>query len=155
MIDDINLKKKYYFEDFSIGDQIYTVGRTITESDISQFAGLSADYNQIHTDEEYAKRSIFGTRVAHGLLILSIVSGLAVRTGVLEDTVIAFREIKDWKFAKPVFIGDTVRAVLEITSKKTISRLNGGSVNIKLSVFNQDDEQVMKGNWSILIKSKL
>ena len=146
-------RKKFYFEDFTVGDRISTVGRTITESDITQFAGLSGDFNQIHTDEEYSRQSLFGSRVSHGLLVLSVASGLAVRTGILEDTVIAFREIKDWKFSKPVFIGDTIKAVLDITSVKKISRLNGGSVSINVSVINQDNEVVMKGSWIILVKS--
>ena len=82
-----------YYEEFQIGQQITTVGRTIAESDIMTFAGLSGDYNQLHTDAEYSRQSNFGQRVAHGLLGLSITSGLAMRTGILEGTVIAFREI--------------------------------------------------------------
>ena len=79
-----------YFEQYEIGMEITSQGRTITESDISAFAGLSGDYNQIHTDEVYASASAFGQRVAHGLLVTSIVSGLAVQTGFMEGTVIAF-----------------------------------------------------------------
>ena len=81
-----------YFEEFSVGQKIVTVGRTMTESDIVNFAGMSGDYNQIHTDEHFSKSTPFGKRVAHGLLALSIASGLAMRTGVLEGTVMAFRE---------------------------------------------------------------
>ena len=86
-----------YFEEFEVGQKIMTVGRTVAESDIFTFAGFSGDFNQIHTDAEFSKDTPFGQRVAHGLLGLSIASGLAMRTGILEGTVIAFREIKNWK----------------------------------------------------------
>jgi len=84
-----------YFEEFSVGMSIVSPGRTITESDIVAFAGLSGDFNQIHTDAEYSQTTPFGQRVAHGLLGLSIASGLAVRTGVIEGTVLAWREINE------------------------------------------------------------
>jgi acyl dehydratase len=143
-----------YFEDFQIGQQVVTQGRTITESDIVTFAGLSADYNQIHTDAVYSATAGFGARVAHGMLVASIVSGLAVLTGILEGTIMAFREILEWKFSKPVFIGDTVHAILEVTDTKPAGRLGGGRVEIKVTVKNQNGETVMGGKWAVLMKSK-
>ena len=143
-----------YYEEFQIGQRITTVGRTIAESDIMTFAGLSGDYNQLHTDAEYSRQSNFGQRVAHGLLGLSITSGLAMRTGILEGTVIAFREISGWKFTKPVFIGDTIHAELIVTETKPYPRLNGGSVTIDFDVRNQKDETVMKGTWTVIVASK-
>lgn len=143
-----------WFEEFEIGQRIITSGRTITESDIVTFAGLSGDYNQIHTDAEFSSKTPFGKRVAHGLLVLSIASGLAMRTGVMEGTVIAFREINDWKFSLPVFIGDTVLTELHIIETKRIPRLGGGSLVIELSVKNQDNEVTMKGTWTVLVASK-
>jgi len=143
-----------YFEEFHVGQKIVTVGRAIAESDIFTFAGLSGDFNQIHTDAEFAKGTPFGQRVAHGLLGAAITSGLAWRTGVLEGTVIAFREINEWKFTKPIFIGDTIHAELNITETKPLPRLNGGSVNIVFDVKNQKDETVMKGTWVVLVMSK-
>ena len=133
---------------------VVSPGRTITEADIVNFAGLAGDYNTIHTDAEYSKETVFGQRVAHGLLIVSIVSGLAVRTGVLEGTVIAFREILSWKFSKPVFIGDTIHVVMEVGEKKSLPRLGGGSVTLSIKVQNQDDETVMRGRWNVLVMSK-
>ena len=103
------LMRGKYFDEFEVGMNFVSPGRTVTESDIVSFAGLSGDYTQIHTDAEFSKTTPVGQRVAHGLLGLSIASGLAVRTGVLEGTVIAFREIVEWKFVKTIFIGDTVR----------------------------------------------
>jgi 3-hydroxybutyryl-CoA dehydratase len=143
-----------YFEEFTVGQKIVTVGRTIAESDIFTFAGFSGDYNQIHTDAEFAKTTPFGQRIAHGLLGLAITSGLAMRTGVLEGTVIAFREISEWKFSKPVFIGDTIHADLTITETKSLPRLGGGSVTIVFDVRNQKNETVMKGTWVVLVASK-
>lgn len=143
-----------YFEEFTIGQTITTPARTITESDIVTFAGLSGDYNQIHTDAEFAKATPFGQRIAHGILTLSVISGLAVQTGFMEGTIIAFREINEWKFSKPVFIGDTVHATLEITETKALRRLGGGSITIKLNVINQHNDVVMSGTWTALIASK-
>ena len=143
-----------YFEEFEVGQKILTVGRTVAESDIFTFAGFSGDYNQIHTDAEFAKGIPFGQRVAHGLLGLSIASGLAMRTGVLEGTVIAFREINSWKFIAPVFIGDTLHVEMEVAETKALPRIGGGSVIITLDVKKQSDETVMKGNWTVLVMSK-
>lgn len=143
-----------YFEEFEIGQKIVTVGRTVSESDIFTFAGFSGDYNQIHTDAEFAKGTPFGQRVAHGLLGLSIASGLAMRTGVLEGTVIAFREINNWKFIAPVFIGDTIHVEMEVAETKALPRIGGGSVIITLDVKKQSGETVMKGNWTVLVMSR-
>ena len=143
-----------YFEEYEPGQVIVSAGRTVTESDIVSFAGLSGDYNQIHVDEEYSKQGAFGRRVAHGLLGLSIASGLAVQTGVMEGTVMAFREISNWKFSKPIFIGDTIHVTLTVKETKAMARLGGGAVKIELAVRNQSDEVVMKGTWTVLITSK-
>ncbi len=143
-----------YFEEFEVGQKIGTPARTVTEGDIVTFAGVSGDYNQIHTDAEFSKSTPYGQRIAHGLLVLAIASGLAMRTGVLEGTVLAFREINEWKFSKPTFIGDTVHVVLEVTETKALPRLGGGLVMITLDVKNQKNETVMKGAWTVLVASK-
>ena len=143
-----------YFEDFEVGQQVRSPGRTITEADLVTFAGLSGDFNGIHTDAEYAGGTNFGQRVAHGLLGLSVASGLLVRTGVLEGTVIAFREIKEWKFSQPIFIGDTIHVLLEVVEKKALPRLGGGSLLLALNVMNQSDETVMRGQWSVLVLTR-
>lgn len=142
-----------YFEEFEVGQGLMTTGRTITESDIVSFAGLSGDYNQMHVDAEYAAGGEFGQRVAHGLLIVSIATGLIVQTGFMEGTVLAFREL-DWKFSLPVMIGETIRAKVEISETKALPRLGGGSINAKVSVLNQDDRVVQRGNMVLLVRSK-
>jgi acyl dehydratase len=149
-----SFKRGLYFEEFSVGQKIVTVGRTVAESDIFTFAGFSGDYNQIHTDAEFAKGTPFGQRVAHGLLGLSIASGLAMRTGILEGTVIAFREINNWKFIAPVFIGDTLHVEMEVIETKALPRIGGGSVAISLDVKKQSGETTMKGNWTVLVMSR-
>ncbi len=143
-----------YFEEFAVGDKIMTAGRTVTETDIVSYAGLSGDFNQIHTDAAYAGTQMFKQRVAHGLLGLSIASGLVVQTGFMERTIMAFREITEWKFSKPIFIGDTIHVEIEVLEMKAMPRLGGGSVMLKLSVQNQNGEVVQVGTWSALMLSK-
>lgn len=147
-------RRGLYFEEFEVGQRIISAGRTVTESDVVTFAGVSGDYNQIHTDAEFSATAPFGQRVAHGLLCLSIASGLAMRTGVLEGTVMAFREINEWKFIKPVFLGDTIHVEMEVTETKAIPRIGGGSVVITIVLINQHQETVMKGIWTVLVMSK-
>jgi acyl dehydratase len=143
-----------YFEEFSPGQKIISVGRTITETDIVSFAGLTGDYNQIHTDQEFSKTTPFGQRVAHGLLCLSIGMGLATRTGFIEGTVLAFREITTWKFIKPVFISDTIHIELEVVETKEIRRLGGGLIQIKAEIKNQQGDVTARGTWEALIASR-
>lgn len=146
--------KGLFFEEFKIGQRVVSSGRTVTETDIVNFAGLSGDYNLIHTDKEYSQTGPFGQRVAHGLLGLAIASGLSVRTGIMEGTVIAFREIGEWKFMKPIFIGDTIHVEMEVIETKEMQRLKGGAVVIQVEVVNQRAETVMKGTWRVLVASK-
>jgi len=143
-----------YFEEFFVGQKVKTVGRTVTEYDIATFAGLSGDYNQIHTDAEFSKNTPIGQRIAHGILGLSLASGLAMRTGILEGTVIVFREITEWKFVKPLFIGDTIHVELEVKETKALPRIGGGAVTIELAVKNQNDEVCHRGMWNVLVMSK-
>ncbi|MAT98363.1 MAG: dehydratase [Anaerolineaceae bacterium] len=142
-----------YFEQFEIGQQLVTAARTITESDIVTFAGMTGDYNQIHTDAEFAAKDTFGQRVAHGMLVQSIATGLAVQSGIIEGTVLAFRE-QSAKFSLPVFIGDTVHVELKITEIKALPRLGGGNINMKYAVYNQHGKAVQRGDWVMLIKSQ-
>lgn len=150
----LNVRTGLYFEEFEAGQSIDSAARTITEADVVGFAALSGDWNAIHTDAVYASKHFFGQRVAHGLLVMSIASGLAMRLGFLEDTVLAFREIEGWKFSQPVFIGDTVRMRATVTETKAMARLGGGEVSLKVEVINQEDKVVQRGTWSVLVKSQ-
>lgn len=143
-----------YFEEFAAGQRIVTAGRTITETDVVQFAGLSGDFNQIHVDQAYSAQTPVGRRVAHGLLIAAVASGLAVQTGVMEGTVLFFREIVEWKFVRPVFIGDTLRVEMEVKELKAMPRIGGGQALVALDVKNQKDETLMRGTLTVLVASK-
>lgn len=142
-----------YFEEFQIGDVVVSAGRTITEADIVSFAGLSGDYNQIHTDAEFARQGMFGKRVAHGLLGLAMATGLSAQLGFIEGTVLAFRELT-WKFSLPTFIGDTIHVRATVAQLKPMRRLGGGSVTLDVQVINQEAKVVQRGQWVVLIASK-
>jgi 3-hydroxybutyryl-CoA dehydratase len=142
-----------YFEDYNVGDTATTAGRTVTETDIVNFAALSGDWNAIHVDAEYAKGGMFGERIAHGLLGLSIATGLAIRLGFMEETVIAFMGL-DWKFRGAIKIGDTIKVLATIGEKKPMPRLGGGLVIFNVEVVNQRGETCQKGTWTMLIKAK-
>ena len=150
---EIAIQRGLYFEEFNVGDTVTSAGRTITEADIVGFAALSGDWNAIHVDAEFAKSQMFGERIAHGLLGLSIASGLAVRLGFIEDTVIAFMGL-DWKFRAPIKIGDTIHMCAQIAEKKAMPRLGGGLVTLNVEVLNQRGETTQKGTWSMLMKMK-
>ena len=143
-----------YFEEFKVGEKITTGSRSVTDGDIMTFAELTGDNNRIHTDEAFSKAGPFGRRVAHGLLGLGITLGLAWKTGILDGTVIAFREIHEWKFIKPIFIDDVVHVELNITETKALPRIGGGSVVLMAELKNQQNETCMKGSLNILVMSK-
>ena len=147
------LARGMYFEEIEPGFTITTGGRTITETDIVMFAGISGDYNPLHTDEEYSKQTMFGGRIAHGLLGLSIASGLAMQAGFMLGTVEAFRELS-WQFRKPVVAGDTVHVEARAASKKAVRGYKGGLLSMDLSLINQKGEAVHRGTWTLLVKGK-
>jgi acyl dehydratase len=142
-----------YFEEFELGQTIVTPERTISEEDVMNFARLTGDMNPLHTDPEFARETIFGQQVAHGLLVLSVALGLADQTGLLRGTVLAFANL-EWKFSKPVFFGDTLHMQAEVIEKREMARLGGGYVTLEVRVLNQDDTVVQKGTWRALIASR-
>ncbi|HEX7588723.1 MAG TPA: MaoC/PaaZ C-terminal domain-containing protein [Anaerolineae bacterium] len=142
-----------YFEELPVGKELATQGRTITETDLVSFAGLTGDTNPMHTDAEYAKASQFGERVAHGMLGLSYAIGLAWQLGFMIGTVIAFTGL-EWKFKAPVKIGDTIHVVAKVKQTKAMRAAGGGFVIMDARVLNQRNETVQLGEWSILVKSK-
>ncbi len=142
-----------YFEDFAVGVEHVTRGRTITESDIMNFAGLSGDFIELHTNEEYARQSPFGRRIAHGMLTLSISTGLMTRMNLVTDTVVAFYGIDKLRFVKPVFIGDTIH----VRKKVSDTMAKGGTagvVTFDTSVLNQNGEAVLVYRDKLVIKKR-
>ncbi|GAA6735171.1 MaoC/PaaZ C-terminal domain-containing protein [Thermus oshimai] len=143
-----------YFEDLQEGQVFPTPARTVTEADLVNFAGVSGDFNPIHTDAEYAKGSPFGARVAHGLLVLAMLTGLRQRTGIFEGTLIAWMEIRAYRFLRPVFIGDTIRGETEILEKRPTSKPDRGVVVQRVQVFNQRGEVVQEGELVTLVRRR-
>lgn len=143
-----------YYEDFHIGQQFTSPGRTITETDVVNFAGISGDYNPLHTDECYAQNTVFKRRIAHGVLGVSIVTGLTARMGIFEGTVIGLLEIEKWKFLKPIYLGDTVRVEMAIVEKIERSKKDRGLVVRQIRLTNQNNEIVQEGLIKVMIKKK-
>jgi len=139
-----------YFEDIEVGSERTSPARTVTEADIVNFAGLSGDYNIIHTDAEFVKITPFGRRIAHGLLGLSIASGLVTRTpGAEQHRIVAFLGMT-WDFRKPVFIGDTIYVEQKVAGKRPTSKPGLGIVVYGAKVINQRNELCQEGEWKLM-----
>ena len=142
-----------YYEEYTVGDAITSQGRTVTEADIVNFAMLSGDWNLLHTDAEAARETPYGERIAHGLLVLSMATGLAERLGFMHQTVLGFMGL-EWQFRAAVKIGDTIRVQATVSELKPMARLGGGYVTFKVQILNQQDKVVQRGAWTVLVKSK-
>jgi len=148
--------QKGYLEDFKVGEKAVSPGRTITEADIVMFAGLSGDWTELHTNAEYMKNSIFGQRIAHGMLTLSIASGLGMRTGARAPVeVLAFLGMDKVRLIAPVFIGDTIRVESEVAeARPSSSRPGTGILRFKNTVKNQRNEDVATWETAIMVSTK-
>ena len=142
-----------YYEDYTVGDSITSQGRTVTEGDVVSFAMLSGDWDPLHTDAEAAKTTPYGERIAHGLLVLSMATGLAERLGFMNQTVIGFMGL-DWQFRAAVKIGDTIRVQATVSELKPMPRLGGGYVTFKVQILNQEDKVTQRGAWTVLVKNR-
>jgi len=138
-----------YFEDIEVGEEYLSPGRTVTEADIVIFAGLSGDYNVLHTDAEFMKSSIFGERIAHGLLGLAIQSGLLTRS-MRPYATLAFLGLR-WKFKGPIKIGDTVKVRAKVISKRETGKPDRGIVTLEREVINQRGEVVQEGETDVMV----
>src|SRR5215510_5233611 len=127
-----------FFEDLAVGQEFTSPGRTVTEADIVLFAGLSGDYNVLHTDAEHMKASIFGERIAHGLLVLSIQQGLLGRA--MPECAGASLVALKWKFRGPIKIGDTVRVRARVTATREGDKPEWGLITVERRVVNQRGE---------------
>lgn len=143
-----------FFEDLAEGVAFETGRRTVTEADVVNFAGLSGDFNPLHVDALHAATTPFGRPVAHGLLVLSMVSGLRQRTGIFDGSLVAFLEIRSWRFLRPVFPGDTLRARAEVIQRRETKDPTRGVVVQRVEVFNQHDEPVQAGEFVLLVRRK-
>jgi 3-hydroxybutyryl-CoA dehydratase len=142
-----------YFEELPLGLELETPARTVTETDVVQFAGLSGDYNQLHTDAEFAKSTPYGQRIAHGLLGLAIASGLAARAGFIEGTAQAFTGV-NWKFKAPILFGDSIHLIARVAKARAMPSMGGGLVIMEVTLLNQRGEIVQEGEWTLLMKGR-
>jgi acyl dehydratase len=144
-----------FFDDFVVGEEYVTPGRTLTETDVVMFAAMSGDYNELHTSEAFGKTTQFGRRIGHGLLGLAVSHGLFFRLGLVEGTAIAFLGIDSWKFEAPFFLGDTVRVKVKV-AEKTPSRTkpDRGVVRFSFQVLKEDQTVVQSGFKTIMIRRK-
>ncbi len=141
------------WEDWNIDQDYYTARRTVTETDVVLFAGLSGDFNPLHTDDIFAQSTPFGKRIAHGALVYAIATGLANQSGTFEGTTVAFLE-QTTKWPAPTLPGDTLRLVIRPLEKKETSKPDRGLVVFSIKVMNQKDTVVMDSQWKILVARK-
>jgi acyl dehydratase len=142
-----------YFDDFFVGQEFVTKARTVTEADIVNFAALSWDTNQLHTDVEYAQKTPFGERIAHGMLGLVIHAGLAQMLGIMEGTIVAFLGLT-WNFLLPIKIGDTIHVVQRVKELRETSNPDRGILIFEKELVNQKGEVVQKGATTVLMARK-
>jgi acyl dehydratase len=148
--------ERLYFGDLPLEKTFVTSGRTITEADVVAFAGLSGDFNSLHVDETFAASTPFGGRIAHGLLVLSIASGLSTRLPVLvalQPSLLGMTEVTCHWLA-PVRIGDTVRVELTFTAAQLTRSGTRGRVTERRVVLNQDDVTVLDSQWTLLVATR-
>jgi acyl dehydratase len=143
-----------YYEDVEVGFRFETPGRTVTEADLVAFAGVSGDFNPLHTDRVYAAQSIYGERIAHGALVLSLATGLRQRVGLFDGTLMGLLEIRTWRFLAPVRIGDTIRVATEIAELRETSKPDRGIMVQRVEVLNQDDALVGSGELVALLRRR-
>lgn len=141
-----------YYEDLAEGQTFTSQARTVTETDLMAFAMLSGDWNPIHTDEEFAKKTHFGQRVVHGLFGLSMMTGLLDRTGLFGGSAIAMLDINNWQFKRPIFVGDTLHFEMEIVSKRLTRSGDRGIVDRKFTLINQKGEVVQEGHIGVMVQ---
>lgn len=140
------------WQDLEVGQRFVSTSRTIGEAEVSGFAGLTGDFSELHTSDTFAEKTPFGRRVAHGLLGLSIAHGLMwPRTGQFRDSAIAFLGMTDWRFVRPIFIGDTLHVEYEIVElRESKSNPDRGIATFRVSVLNQRNEVVQEGHKALL-----
>ncbi len=145
--------KGKYFDEFVVGEKLPSGARTITQTDIVNFAGLSGDFNPLHMDHEFGKSTQHGSIIAHGALTFSISTGLFNSAGHVDDTCIAFLGLQ-YSYKKVVKVGDTIHLDITVTDKHLSSKGGRGVVTFKVLTMNQHDEVVIDGEWKMLIAAR-
>ncbi|MEU6230911.1 MaoC/PaaZ C-terminal domain-containing protein [Streptomyces sp. NPDC047042] len=141
-----------YFDDFSLGQTWVTPARTITEADLVAFSGISGDFNPLHTDEEFSKKTQFGGRIFQGPGVFAVATGLESRLGIKDGTAIAFLGM-NWNLRAPVRIGDTIRVHQQVAElRPSSSKPDRGVVIFDVQVVNQRDEVCQDGQWVVMFQ---
>nr|WP_246336730.1 MaoC/PaaZ C-terminal domain-containing protein [Flexivirga oryzae] len=141
-----------YFEDLEVGQRYVSLARTVTETDLTVFSMMSGDWNPIHSDVEFARRTPSGQRLVHGVFGIALVTGLMDRAGWFADSAVAMLSIDDWRFVKRLLIGDTLHCEMEISSLRLTSSGTTGVVGRTFRLINQDDDVVQEGRCPALIR---
>lgn len=141
-----------YFDDVAVGQEWESLGRTVTEADIVNFAGLSGDFNPIHVDHEFARGTAFRRPIAHGLLVLSMASGLGLYCPPMRT--LAFLGMREWHFREPVYAGDTLRVRVRVLDKEPRSRGRRGVVTWQRQIVNQVPKVVQEGVTLTLVEGR-
>ncbi len=143
-----------YFEDFKVGEVLTTGRRTVEGGDVSRFAGLTGDFNPLHTDEGFAQQTPFGARVAHGILTLAVSNGQQNLSGWFEGTAFALLGLDKVKFTAPVKFGDTIHTEMTVTQARVSSKPDRGVVSFDVAVRNQRGEVVCTYETSVLMRRR-
>jgi 3-hydroxybutyryl-CoA dehydratase len=141
-----------FFDDVEIGQEWESLGRTVTETDIVAYAGLSGDFNPIHMDHEFAKTTVYRKPIAHGLLIWAISSGLGMLSPPMRT--LAFVGIRDWQFKSPVYIGDTIRIKTKVMEKEARARGRRGLITWLRTITNKAGKTVQEGITTTLVEGR-
>jgi len=143
------------YDAVEVGDNATTAGRTITEADVANFAGVSGDFNHLHMDAEAMAETEYGERIVHGALVFSVATGLLWqdRDESMREHVVAFYGIDRLRFVRPCFIGDTVRVEREVADKEPRDHpVATGIVRYEITVLNQRDETVLAAEFLSLLQ---
>jgi acyl dehydratase len=141
-----------YFDDVSVGQEWQSPGRTVTETDVVNFAGLSGDFNPIHMDHEFAKGTLFRRPIAHGILVWAMGSGLGTTAPPMRT--LAFLSIREWNFKEPVFIGDTIHLHTRVLQKEVKARGRRGVITWGRRIINQEGKVVQEGVTLTLVEGR-
>lgn len=141
-----------FFDDVEVGQHWQSFGRTITEADIVNFAGISGDFNPIHMDHEFARSTPFRKPIAHGLLVFSVSSGLGLFAPPMRT--LAVLSVRDWQFKAPVAAGDTIHVRSTVLEKEVRARGRRGVITWKREILNQDNKLVQEGISVTLVEGR-
>jgi 3-hydroxybutyryl-CoA dehydratase len=142
-----------YFEDFETSEPVTSSERIVTEADVMAFAQLTGDFVELHTNEEFARATKYGRRIAHGALVFSISVGLATQMKLFDDGLIAFAGVDKLRFVAPVFFGDRVHVVKRVVERKALGDAQG-TITFESRVLNQDGKLVVAYLDKLLIKRR-